>query len=69
MVLENLSARQMPPAPVPQPPSEARRVVIEWIEAMRRNEARKETGDPDLVARRYQGRMLRDARVSHAETG
>jgi hypothetical protein len=52
LVLEKLSANQMPPKPVKQPPAEARQAVIEWIEAIRSNEARKNAGDPGLVLAR-----------------
>ena len=52
LVLEKLSANQMPPKPVKQPPAEARQAVIEWIQAIRSNEARKNAGDPGLVLAR-----------------
>lgn len=52
LVLEKLTAKQMPPAPLPQPPAEARQKVIAWIEAVRRNEARKNAGDPGVVLAR-----------------
>ena len=42
----------MPPAQAKQPPVEARRQVIAWIEAMRRSEARKNAGDPGVVLAR-----------------
>src|SRR5256885_1495889 len=38
LVLEKLTAKQMPPAPAKQPPAGARQEVIEWIEAMRAGE-------------------------------
>ncbi len=49
LVLEKLAAKQMPPAPVPQPPEESRQQVIDWIKAMRSSEAQKNAGDPGLV--------------------
>jgi hypothetical protein len=52
LVLDKLTARQMPPPPLPQPPPEARQQVIDWIKAMRLNEARKNAGDPGRVLAR-----------------
>jgi hypothetical protein len=52
LVAEKLSAQQMPPSPMPQPPAESRQQVIEWIKAMRANEARKNAGDPGVVLAR-----------------
>ena len=49
LVLEKLTAQQMPPKPVPQPPAEARQQVIDWIQAVRSEELRKNAGDPGLV--------------------
>src|SRR5450432_4322356 len=46
LVLEKLSANQMPPQPVKQPPAQARQEVIAWVQAMRMSEARKNSGDP-----------------------
>ena len=37
---------------MPQPPAEARQQVIDWIQAMRANEARKNAGDPGRVLAR-----------------
>src|SRR5262249_1400829 len=34
-VLDKLSAGQMPPAPIPAPPAEAKKQVMDWIEAVR----------------------------------
>src|SRR4051794_5277274 len=48
-VLEKLSAKQMPPKGLKQPADEARQAVIDWIEAMRAAEARKNAGDPGVV--------------------
>src|SRR6478609_7268716 len=45
-VLERLATNQMPPRPVKQPPAEARKQVIDWIQAMRTSEAQKNAGDP-----------------------
>jgi hypothetical protein len=52
LVLDKLSAQQMPPSPLPQPPAEARQQVMDWIKAMRLNEARKNAGDPGVVLAR-----------------
>jgi hypothetical protein len=49
LVLEKLTAQQMPPKPVPPPPAEARQQVIDWIQAFRGEELRKNAGDPGLV--------------------
>src|SRR5581483_1597939 len=49
LVLEKLTAKQMPPAPMPQPPDAGRQQVIAWIQSMRTTEARKNAGDPGLV--------------------
>ena len=50
--MERLTAKEMPPKPMPQPPAEARQQVIDWIQAVRANEARKNAGDPGLVLAR-----------------
>ncbi len=52
LVLEKLTAKEMPPKPVPPPPAESRQQVIDWIQAVRSNEARKNAGDPGLVLAR-----------------
>ena len=52
LVLEKLSARAMPPGGMPQPPDDARQKVIDWIGAMRRDEALKHAGDPGPVLAR-----------------
>ncbi|HLK65696.1 MAG TPA: DUF1592 domain-containing protein [Bryobacteraceae bacterium] len=52
LVSDKLTAKQMPPSPMPQPPDEARQQVIEWIKAMRMSEARKNAGDPGVVLAR-----------------
>src|SRR5436305_12969833 len=40
-VLQKLTAEQMPPKPAKQPPAEIRQAVIDWVQAVRANEARK----------------------------
>ncbi len=52
LVLEKLSAKQMPPPQAKQPAPEARQTVIAWIDAVLKNEARKNAGDPGLVLAR-----------------
>ena len=58
LVLEKLTAKEMPPKQAPQPPSDARQEVIDWIRSERMNEARRNAGDPGPV-------MVR--RLSNAE--
>src|SRR5262245_44181538 len=49
LVLEKLSAKQMPPKEATEfPTDEARQQVIEWIKATRRAEAVRHAGDPGL---------------------
>jgi hypothetical protein len=47
-----LTAKEMPPATMPQPPAALRQQVIDWIEAMRADEARRNAGDPGVVLAR-----------------
>ncbi len=49
LVMERLTAKEMPPKPMPEPPAEARQKVIEWIQAVRTEEIKKGAGDPGLV--------------------
>ncbi len=52
LVLDKLTAKEMPPKAMKQPPAEARQAVIDWIAAVRTNEARKNAGDPGPVLAR-----------------
>jgi mono/diheme cytochrome c family protein len=52
LVLERLAGHQMPPAQAKQPPAEARREVVAWINTMRIGEAKKHAGDPGIVLAR-----------------
>ena len=52
LVLGRLKAGDMPPKGMPQPSDETRRQVIEWIEAVRAEEARRTAGDPGPVLAR-----------------
>ncbi len=51
-VLAKLTAGQMPPAGMKQPPAEARQAVIAWIRAVSVREAQKNAGDPGVVLAR-----------------
>jgi hypothetical protein len=51
-VLERLTAGEMPPKGMKQPPEGARQQVIDWIHAMRANEAQRNAGDPGIVLAR-----------------
>jgi hypothetical protein len=52
-VLEKLTAEEMPPLEAEQHPSaDARRTIIGWITTMRREEARRNAGDPGIVLAR-----------------
>jgi hypothetical protein len=52
LVLEKIQAKVMPPAAAKQPPDAARQQVIDWINAVTKNEAAKNAGDPGLVLAR-----------------
>jgi hypothetical protein len=52
VVLGKLTAKQMPPPQMKQPPEPVRQQVIDWIAAVRKNEAQKNAGDPGLVPAR-----------------
>ncbi|HYL74051.1 MAG TPA: DUF1592 domain-containing protein [Bryobacteraceae bacterium] len=52
LVLQRLTAKEMPPKAVPQPPVETRQRVIDWIQAVRAEEVRKNAGDPGTVLAR-----------------
>jgi hypothetical protein len=52
LILDKLTAGQMPPKVMKQPPAEVRTGVIDWIRAVRTNEARKNAGDPGPVLAR-----------------
>ncbi|MEJ7604961.1 MAG: DUF1587 domain-containing protein [Bryobacteraceae bacterium] len=52
LVLEKLASKEMPPKQLKQPDPVVRQQVIDWIGAVRTNEARKHAGDPGLVLAR-----------------
>ncbi len=47
-----LKANEMPPKAAPQPPAEARAQVVNWIESVRTDIARRNAGDPGPVLTR-----------------
>ena len=49
LLAEKLGAMEMPPKGMKQPPAEERKQVIDWVHAMRSEEAGKNAGDPGLV--------------------
>jgi hypothetical protein len=51
-LMERLTAKEMPPKPMPPPPAEASQQVIAWIQAVRAEEIKKSAGDPGLVLAR-----------------
>jgi hypothetical protein len=52
LVLSRLTANEMPPKQMPQPPAAVRKQVIDWIQAVRAEEIRKHAGDPGSVLNR-----------------
>ncbi len=52
LILERLHAKEMPPKPLPQPPDASRKQVMDWIDAVRAEEARRNAGDPGPVLAR-----------------
>jgi mono/diheme cytochrome c family protein len=61
LVLERLEAGTMPPAKAKQPSAEARRQVVAWIRGVRRQEAKRDPGDPGHVP----ARRLSNAEYDH----
>jgi hypothetical protein len=51
-VLARLTAREMPPKQMKQPPDQARQEVIDWIKSTWATEARTHDGDPGVVLAR-----------------
>ncbi len=60
-VMDRLTAKEMPPKPIPPPPTEAREQVIAWIKAVRAEEIKRTDGDPGLVL----GRRLSNAEYNY----
>jgi hypothetical protein len=52
LVLDKLTAGQMPPKAVKQPSAQTRNEIVKWIEDVRAGEAKKNAGDPGPVLAR-----------------
>ncbi len=52
LAASRLAAKEMPPSTMPQPPDAERQQVIDWVKAMRSEEAHKNAGDPGIVLAR-----------------
>ena len=52
LLMERLTAKEMPPKPIPPPPAEASGQVIAWIQALRTEQVKRSAGDPGLVLAR-----------------
>lgn len=52
LLADRLSAHEMPPKPMPQPPAELAQQVIDWVHAVREEEIERLGGDPGLVLAR-----------------
>lgn len=52
LLMQRLTAKEMPPKPIPAPPAEASQQVIAWIQAVRAELIKKSAGDPGLVLAR-----------------
>jgi len=52
LLAERLARKEMPPAPMPQPPDAQREKIVAWVKAMRADEARRTAGDPGIVLAR-----------------
>ncbi len=52
LVLQKLTASEMPPKVARQPPADARQAVIDWVQGVRSSEAHKNAGDPGIVLAR-----------------
>ena len=51
-VSAKLTAEQMPPKQMPQPPADSRQQVIDWIRNLRADEIKRNAGDPGVVLAR-----------------
>src|SRR4051794_4122809 len=61
-LLERLASKDMPPEKAERQPSDSERLaVVGWIEAMRKEEARRNAGDPGVVL----ARRLSNAEYDH----
>ncbi len=52
LLADRLSAHEMPPKTMPQPPAELAQQVIDWVHAVRGEEIRRLGGDPGIVLAR-----------------
>lgn len=52
LVMERLTAKDMPPKPMPAPPALESQHVIDWIQAVRTEEIKRFAGDPGPVSAR-----------------
>ena len=52
LLAQRLQAKEMPPKPMPAPPSAEAQQVIDWVAALRAEEIRKADGDPGTVMAR-----------------
>lgn len=52
LMAERLTAKTMPPKPIPPPPAEEVDRVIDWIHAVRAEEIKRSAGDPGAVSAR-----------------
>ncbi len=52
LAIDRLTAKEMPPKPMPPPPAEATQRTIAWIQALRAELIKKSAGDPGVVLAR-----------------
>ena len=52
LLADRLTAKEMPPKPMPHPPEEAAQQVIDWVHALRAQLIKTSAGDPGLVLAR-----------------
>jgi hypothetical protein len=61
LLSDRLTAKEMPPKPMPAPPAEAAQQVIAWVHALRAELIKNSAGDPGLVL----GRRLSNAEYNY----
>ncbi|HEY0266363.1 MAG TPA: DUF1592 domain-containing protein [Rhizomicrobium sp.] len=52
LVADRLTAHEMPPKPMPQPPDDLRQQIVDFVHAVRESEIKRLGGDPGLVLAR-----------------